>query len=309
MAFSSRQGLSPEDEKLQVGGMDKRLRTALWNVVLSRLFGQLSANSYGLIVQEYHIFIAVWKNFFCLPMDELSKELRERRDEFRDFFEVADWFRIYDLLEFVAERMTAHDAELWREECNAALEAENSGYRLVGFQVIPLHSAPISEGLQHALDLLLAHGLKRSQQLFASAHTSPWAETSAGKDDSTLGEDEVKTFQEAIHEALDCAYRELFQFEQPASNLDSALSEGLKNTELKVPRGVAQTLALVHSSLKDTELLKRSPTSRQWVHHQALLGVTTLLQLYVEGGLREAKERCAHEATVQDPWGERRVGK
>jgi hypothetical protein len=172
MSFSKRNGHPCSDDEaigLQIGGMNKRLRTALWNASLSRLFGQLSANSNGLIVQDYHVFIALWRQFFCLPMDDFPRILSDRRDTFRDFFETAEWNRIYDFLEAAAGRMTAHDADVWCREINAALEQECAGYRMVGRCIIPLGENATPNLINDAIDVLTTYEWKPVHQAVSKA--------------------------------------------------------------------------------------------------------------------------------------------
>lgn len=101
---------------------------------------------YGQISTEYYVFISLWKSFFKLPMDEYERNLATRRDWFRDFVETAEWYRLYDFVEFVAQKMTSDDAAIYTQEINEVLESENSGYRLTGGKICQItHSLSVDE--------------------------------------------------------------------------------------------------------------------------------------------------------------------
>lgn len=389
MGFSERGGLPLPAETaagLETGKMNRRVRTALWNTVLSRLFGQLSANSNGLIVQDYHVFIALWRQFFCLPMDEFPRLLSERRDTFRDFFEVAEWHRIYDFLEHAAGRMTAHDAAIWTREINAALEQEGAGYRMVGRCIVPLGHTMGSVLLDDAIDLFTTYewesvhkALARACRMWSALKTNDQspppvapsdpnkaAKTSTGGESAGTGKvgaletvsgAALEVFISAVQSATDLAAF----FVSSASSQTGPASEGeqvplpaadssARNTHpaetqadprgftsaqhvmgrveemakiqhLKWPEVLVKQLfctaqTLLHAVGSENERADgslRAPGCEAFLTHEVSLGFGThsavlILDQCVKTGLLKPRERLAHRATIQDPWGERRVG-
>lgn len=136
--------------------MDDKLKNSLWNVILARLFGQIAANQYGEIRQDYHIFINLHRNFFKLPMDELEKHLSSRREWYKDCFLSMEWPQVCDFFEFVANRMIPFDAQEWERQTNLVFESENVPYRLISSCIIACDHEDTWESLRETVRLLQA---------------------------------------------------------------------------------------------------------------------------------------------------------
>ncbi|PWL32953.1 MAG: hypothetical protein DCO96_00960 [Fluviicola sp. XM-24bin1] len=83
----------------------------------------------------------LWIEFFKEPIDEISSYRFEATDVIRARFFDAAWYRIYDFIELIAN--FEHDEvnfypEEFIEFTNKVLESENSGYRLLNGQIVPI---------------------------------------------------------------------------------------------------------------------------------------------------------------------------
>lgn len=148
MLFSQRQGLSPIKSLIQVDSVDVELRNALWNAITvwrnneMRIAGQ----------QDYlNSAKAFWVDFFKLPLDRLP-DTNSVFEKIRTLFLEGDWFRCYDILQFLVGTLSSDSrkSELI-EACNVALEAELSGYRFIGEQITPITSEAEVSSIEDAL--------------------------------------------------------------------------------------------------------------------------------------------------------------
>ncbi len=85
----------------------------------------------------------LWRNYFAHPVDTLPRGWHETRAKLRTFFfSAAQWFQVYDLIEFVAANDNSKFAIarpiVFRQDVNEVLEREMSGYRFVGEFITPI---------------------------------------------------------------------------------------------------------------------------------------------------------------------------
>jgi hypothetical protein len=115
-------------------------RMAIWNLVLQRLFGKLSSNPQGRITQDYHVFMALQKSFFLLPMDEIERNLDERKEFFRDFVFAQNAEDLQRFCVFCLKKMTPGDAEEFSSDLNLILESHELPTRVKGSLFVRFHS-------------------------------------------------------------------------------------------------------------------------------------------------------------------------
>jgi hypothetical protein len=152
--FSVRHGYQSSRE-IQIKSIDKDLRTRLWNIV------------YDLLDDEEYIK-SIWRDFHKRNADALDYgNIDVHIDWLKREYESLDWYRIYDLLEFIVSNMDAGTLSGFIDECNRILRAENSGYRFINNKISPItteqeileidNSLKLSDGiglhLEQALDL------------------------------------------------------------------------------------------------------------------------------------------------------------
>jgi hypothetical protein len=125
---------------LQVESMDADLRNGLWNVLWTFAVDKISSRGYSAVSIEWVGFLkALWHEFFKLRIDEIPfNAYFEVQGSIKKWFFAAQWYEIYDLIEFVAKRGRPIDANNFKSVCNVILERELSGYRFVGNEIAPI---------------------------------------------------------------------------------------------------------------------------------------------------------------------------
>ena len=138
MSFSKRYNLD-SGIGLQIKSIDKALQNRLWNTLYTLI---LESEYVGIFCRE------AWKNFFKLPIDELSHLPPDYlKIKFKAQFYQLSWDKTYDLIEFVCawnyqkNQLLDDDEKIiefnaWRirdfiVQCNDILQQENSAYRII----------------------------------------------------------------------------------------------------------------------------------------------------------------------------------
>lgn len=147
-SFSERNGYRPIRDVLQVESMDGYLRIALWNA-MTRCFwvnAEFEVADYEFYRMTMDLLYAVWEELFKRPADERPKDvLGSLRKEFFSL----EWYTVYELLEFLAERGYANE---FPERCNDALRREGASYRFVGKQIVRITSEAEVAGIEEAME-------------------------------------------------------------------------------------------------------------------------------------------------------------
>lgn len=155
MKFSQRIGKTSVKSKLQVEFIDDELKNRIWNVILEEFFYQITDYAPGYETQRERVCKRIWKDFFNETIDNFRDEGYINTENFiqylRKWFYEAEWFEIYDLLEFIIEidKETSDDIS---DFFNEALEKEVSGYRIVSYQVVQITSEIEIEEIENAID-------------------------------------------------------------------------------------------------------------------------------------------------------------
>src|SRR6266446_3481585 len=102
MRFSERHGFQPARTAFQVESIDRALKNSLWNVIDSFVISQLRANWEHDKLQGFAFFC--WADFFKEPLDRMPDYEKGFCERLRAFFFDAQWFAIYDFLEFILNR-------------------------------------------------------------------------------------------------------------------------------------------------------------------------------------------------------------
>lgn len=165
MKFSLRYQLSPMPASQPSGSdfLTKDLRMGLWNIFLSRVFSFVSTSRDGAVLQDFHVFISLWKSFYKLPLDEYERDVAERKAWYRDQFEALEWFKLLDLVEFVTQKL-GKDGTQFIDEVNALFEENAAPFRLSRGAFVPLQSNRSVEALNTVQRLLESHELALASQ-------------------------------------------------------------------------------------------------------------------------------------------------
>lgn len=152
MRFSERQGISQFRVDVQRKSMDTELRNRLWNALEvtvwrtldERMF--LRGNSVGTLMLRF------FGDFLKLPIDGIENEWYKVKRRVRSWYFQAEWFEVYDFLEFIVQGL---DLDGLRkrliEGLNIYLEQENAAYRVVGYRVAEVTRAEEIDAIERAL--------------------------------------------------------------------------------------------------------------------------------------------------------------
>lgn len=173
MRFSQRIGKKSVRESLQVESIDTPLENKLWNCFLNDFLNTFSdvKSPRASSSERAQICKILWEEFFEQRADEIpaystgSIHIRRMIDFLKNSFFESEWHEKYDLIEFSSEvehqlknkSSYSYKNLFFTEKCNAILERENSGYRLVKNQIVQITSeheiATIEEAIQNSSSL------------------------------------------------------------------------------------------------------------------------------------------------------------
>jgi hypothetical protein len=155
MRFSQRIGKRPVKTVLQIESMDDDLKNRLWNIILEDFFGKISDyKDYSHIESEkVKVCKYIWKEFFKIPIDKIPKIWMSEAVSFegvseyiRDWYFKAEWFEVYDFIEFIAV------APNFAQICNQAFKTEVAGYRIINGLVVQITSEEEVQEIEEALN-------------------------------------------------------------------------------------------------------------------------------------------------------------
>lgn len=253
MRFSERYGYKKVRELVQLESIDEPLRNALWSLLKLQVWDQVHASTglYG----GYHLSgygngeiqtpcRRMWYSYFKKPLDQLNDDWSQVYTQLRRHFFEAEWYEVYDFIEFVASNYDRHQfREKFMESCNLVLEREVSAYRFADGVVVRITEqqeldevedalakarGPVQTHLRRALELLASRDqpdYRNSIKESISSVESLVALT-VKEDKGTLGqllkrlEDEIK-----LHPALKSAFSNLYGYTSDEGGIRHALLE------------------------------------------------------------------------------------
>ena len=179
MRFSQRQGHKPVKQAIQSESMDDALKNSLWNALQTVIWDSHQSStpySYTKHSSLYEILKLYWRDYFKSPTDEIPKSFPDAIREVRSYFFGCPWYEVYDFIEF-SSHLLGKSRPRFIAACNAALEREISGYRLVDDQIIPITSPTELDAVEESLANTAGHiganeHLRRALELL-SDRTNP----------------------------------------------------------------------------------------------------------------------------------------
>lgn len=246
MKFSERGGFKQRLKVAQIGSMNSELRNSLWNVFHSTVFNTRFFDDEFDPVDYRHLEniisdfgTSICKDFLKIPID--FSIVRDPRIYFKRYFLDFEWFEAYDFIEFTANYFNDNRIQ---QEINKILEAELSGYRLLGAVVTDVtdpqeikllestlldDSSPhVNEHLNRALELLSD---RKHPDYRNSIKESISAVETLAKHISKKPKAEFKEAlriiekQGKIHGALKTAFLSLYGYTSDANGIRHALME------------------------------------------------------------------------------------
>ena len=155
--FSRRYGLQPLKE-MQVKSIDTELRTSLWNVLNENVLSRLEPRNNYQYLRSYasiHVFYySLWRDFFRRSVDVLEAwSPNDAYIDLRKYFFEAEWYQLYDLLEFLLSQSSVEDPPAFEAALNFVLEREYAGYRFISGIATRMTSEQETETIKAALAL------------------------------------------------------------------------------------------------------------------------------------------------------------
>jgi len=154
MRFSERIGAQAGRELLQRDSMDVELRVAIWNQVLTLVLEEAEEHSVLESASRYKLYRKLWDEFFHVPLDDLPYGPSEFIRIIRKAFDEAQWYEVYDLVEWLARSLPRYDVRAFCGAVNTTLEREMSAYRFAGTTLVQitneLELAAVDEALTAA---------------------------------------------------------------------------------------------------------------------------------------------------------------
>jgi hypothetical protein len=141
MQFSERIGAKKPKCDLQVESMDKDLRNGLWNILWAFALSKIGTylRDQERVRSDWEGFVLkLWRDFLKNKVDEIPYHPSKIQESVKFWFLKAQWYEIYDLLEFVAGMEDSIDTNEFKSACNSLLEKELSGYRFGGNEIAPI---------------------------------------------------------------------------------------------------------------------------------------------------------------------------
>ncbi len=248
MRFSERAGYRSLRDAIQLEGMDEPLRNSLWNVFSERFEVQFESSPYTNEGMWGDFYRAIWRDFWKRPIEEMPTETWKTRQAISQWFHGAEWFEIYDFIEYTTSAAGLGAVGQRLEVLyNTVLAREVAGYRIVSGLVTPISDerelstiqealtsttnrgplAPIHTHLQTALTMLADRktpNYRNSVKESISA-IEALARLITGDDRAELGK-ALKRLEPAItlHPALKTAFGALYGYSSDASGIRHALS-------------------------------------------------------------------------------------
>lgn len=147
--FSERMGIVKE-KIIQKDDIDYDTRIVLYNTIHQSLIHDISAYKIAMIHKgnkmDYNeqviedkdfetIEKGIWLNVFKDPIDLLPKEMKVFCLSLREFMTTCEWYRIYELIEYILKNYNWHKKSDFIDVLNIKLEEEKTAYRIVSDEV------------------------------------------------------------------------------------------------------------------------------------------------------------------------------
>ena len=151
MLFSQRQGLTPASKLAQIESIDDELRNGLWSMIRVFIFEKADGWTDTRKSNLSGLFIAYWHSFFKQPIDTLPHYVEEAIMSVRTFFFEAEWYIVYDFIEFTASNCDEDYKDPFIRGCNRILERDNAAYRFVNVFITQITSSDEVSAIEEAL--------------------------------------------------------------------------------------------------------------------------------------------------------------
>lgn len=249
-SFSERMGYGSPRSEIQKTFVDEELRLDLWNAFYFVYLQPLESQMILPFMTLPGWLAAIWTEVMRRPAHEMPSSLNATANEVNNWLMSAQWYRVYDFVEYVAKTTSQEDpeqTERFMMMSNNKLEKNISAYRFVNGEIAPVideveiqaveaavsHQgslAPVGIHLQRALELLADKETPDYRNSIKESISSVETLSRVITDDSkaTLGKalkklDAQKDVQ--LHPALRDAFSKLYGYTSDESGIRHALTE------------------------------------------------------------------------------------
>lgn len=238
MRFSERKGYKKVSDTIQTQEVSETLKNLYWNALhlfiwnSNNFFSPYSSKNYN------NFSILLWHHYYKIPVDNIP---RESFQMIRDYFFNAEWFEVYDFLEFVLNYFENNELNQF---INDISENELSAYRFINGIFTEVTNEQETEMLENALTdndfpNVKAH-LQRALELLSDRKNPDYrnsikesisavesiAKEIAQKPKAELGE-ALKEIEKKgkLHGAMKNAFLNLYGYTSDANGIRHALME------------------------------------------------------------------------------------
>jgi len=159
MRFSERYGYKPVRDIIQKESIDDSLKNGLWSVFHSYIWNRIehghNQSSFTRNSNIYSLVESYWLNLFKNPTDTIPQWTSDSLKIIRDYFFNCAWHEIYSLIEETIEHypyQRVSNKDSFITNINNMLERENSAYRIINDEIIPITSEQEIQSIETALE-------------------------------------------------------------------------------------------------------------------------------------------------------------
>lgn len=251
LSFSQRLGFAPAAKVIQSTFIDQDLRIAIWNCLTQTYWATYdppyrgSSHVHGSNFEGF--CFTLYSNYYKRTVDSIPLSWSNVLAELKNDVLAGIWYQVYDLIEFIADHAPDEfdTYDLFIQNCNKALERENSAFRFVSGKITPITTseeiasieraiansdqyAGVRTHLQTSLGLLtdkLNPDYRNSIKESISAVES-LAKKLVGDDKATLGQAlKVLEKHHNLHPSLKTAFSALYGYTNDASGIRHSLMD------------------------------------------------------------------------------------
>ena len=253
MRFSQRQGIVSVEKAIQRESMDDELKNSLWSQLQIFYWDTFNRNMYTMMERSDFIqgsnmgplITNLWLHYFKKAIDTIPDYFWDCVKQLRKYFFDAQWYEVYDFIEFIAAGGSETNKENFIEVCNSYLERENAAYRFVNGILTEItseqevhsieeaiaNSSPFYGVREHLTTALALMSNRQSPDFRNSIKESISAVESLCKhlakdNNATLGEALKRLEKETeLHPALKTAFTSLYGYTNDADGIRHALMD------------------------------------------------------------------------------------
>lgn len=157
--FSQRKGIKPLNKEFQRETMDDDLRNRLWSALRIIVWDKHLKNPSHSVEyrQVENLLDVIWIHYLKTPIDERPSFTPRYSGHttsyviLKEYFFNAQWFEVYDFLEFILKYIPEKWSEQLRDFANNLLEDENAAYRVLEKEVVEITDETEIKAIEDAL--------------------------------------------------------------------------------------------------------------------------------------------------------------